>query len=356
MLEDYGRNTVVLDLGDGARAERFAVGLGATSRGLESLVKESIIRNVPVGDFYNTLSERGRHGSANASTLVEEVAGRPLGLVRSTGRDGEAEWWVLPAVTTHRATWLAAAFALWKSKWPDEFPPAGYGALERWMTHAELEAAAAISAHEVETAAYLAKRTAELDVLRLAASEASNAAESGERTLLQAQGDELVGAVMSCLKDLGFEVFDSDAEAEANKAAKREDLRIKSERDADWLSLVEVKGYASRNAKTSDINQLARAAGFFESRTGDVPQAQWYVINAQFSLAPDERPIPLASSPEDVEEFAKDGGLVVDTRELFKLLRLVQSGAISQQDAQADLVHSTGTYECSFGPDVAELP
>lgn len=352
-LEDYASGTVSFAIGDGARAERFGVGQGARSRGLEGLVRESIIKKIPVGDFYSALSVTGRYGSSSAYVLVDEVDGLPLGAIRSTGRNDNSEWWILPSLTEQRAAWMAAAFALWKAEWPDEFPPPGYGTSERWMTHAELTAAAAVTAHEVETAAYLANRTEELEKLLITASEVTDAAESQEKLLLEAQGDELVGAVMSALQELGFEVIDSDAEADENKAAKREDLRVKSAAETGWLALAEVKGYASRNAKTSDLNQLARAVGFFESRTGQTPQAQWYVVNAQFSRDPDERPIPLASSSEDVEEFAKDGGLVVDTRELFKLLRLVQSGAVSQQEAQCDLINSTGTYACSLEADTA---
>ena len=343
-LPDYTLPTFPLLIKGGDRAERFEVGEGASSRGLQNLVNDTIIARVPLGGEYDVVVV-GESQSGHIEPLAREVNGKALGVIRSTWNRA-SEWWVLPYVTTNRGAWLAAAFASWKSKRPEDFPPDGFGTLERWMTHAELEATAALAAHEAETAAYLAVRQSELDELEVAASEAAGAAEVAERMLLQAQGDELVAAVSDCLEALGFAVHDSDADAALNKAAKREDLQVRTEVDAEWLALAEVKGYTNRNAKTNDIAQLARAVGFFESRTGTVPKAQWYIVNAQFALPPDERPAPLASSPEDVEAFAEDGGLVIDTRELFKLLRLVQGGAVSKREAQAELVEATSRYEC----------
>jgi hypothetical protein len=340
---DYKDRSVTLALVQGDSAERFEVCEAATSRGLGTLINETIVKNIPLGGHYDVLRTEVWVSEGTYSPLIAEVDGRALGAIRTTG-EGTPEWWTLPALTTDRASWLRAIVALWKARYPDDFPPAGLASSERWMTHTELEATAAIANHEVETAAYLEARSSQLRRLEEASVEAARAAEGAEKSLLTAQGDVLVRAVQSCLAALGFEVTDSDAAAEANSAAKREDLQIRSDLHREWLALAEIKGYSKRNAKTSDLAQLARAVGFFE-RSGPTPKAQWYIVNAQFGLPPDERPVPLASSPDDVEVFAENGGLVVDTRELFQLLRLTQSGQLSKEEAQKCLVSATGTFQ-----------
>lgn len=345
-LFDYRDGSVGLSVGPGARAERFEVGSGGVRRGLQQLIRQSIIANIPVGGDYGVLSVLMYYGTADLEPLVEEVSGKPLGAVR-TAPGGASEWWVLPSMTTDRASWLRAAFAVWKASDASVFPPDSYGITERWMTHSEVEASAAVAAHQIETSEYLRCRMQELEGLKAEVEAQTAKADHAHRRLLTGQGEPLVDAVAEALRVLGFRVTDSDEEAEANKAAKREDLRLETDLDNNWLALLEVKGYSNRSAKTNDIAQLGRAVGFFESRTGRTPSAQWYVVNARFELPPDERPVPLASSPEDVQDFAEDGGLVVDTRELFQMVRLVESGKLTQHEAQAKMIAAVGTFEAS---------
>lgn len=342
-LADYRSGSIEIFVGDGSRAERFEVGPGGEARGIQQLIRETIIGKVPVGGDYSALYPHTQYDTAKLESLVREVDGEHLGAVRTT-QDGWAEWWILPSVTTNRESWLKAAFAAWKAKNPEKFPPDGFGGVERWMTHDELRAVAAVAAHQSETSTYLHRRMKELSGLKAEVEVQTSKANSAHRRLLAAQGDALVEAVTEALRCLGFRVTDSDEEAAANKAAKREDLQLESDVDSGWIALLEVKGYSNRSAKTNDIAQLGRAVGFFEHRTGKIPSAQWYVVNAKFELPPDERPVPLESSPEDVDDFARDGGLVVDTRELFLLLRQVEDKTISPKEAQRLLVQATGTF------------
>lgn len=331
----------------GNQAARFTVGSAARALGLETLVTHHLLKNVPLGGAYNVIQVPAA-AQDGFQSLAHETAGYALsGII--TNRVG-SQWWILPAQASSQHLWLRAALAYWRAENPEEFPSAGQSLNERWKTQAELEAESQIAVFDVETERQLKER----EHGRLALVEASEAvardAETRERRLLGAQGDDLVAAVSEALVRIGFTVTDSDAIADANKAAKREDLQITLTTEPGWIALVEVKGYSKGGAKANDLRQLAKAVGIFENKNGREPDAQWYVVNAMFKTPPDDRPIPLATQGEDVDYFANDGGLVIDTRQIFLLLKAVVSGALSEEEAQKSLVGATGIY-CTPGVD-----
>lgn len=329
-----------LTIDSGAMAARFTVGSAARGLGLETLVNQELLKNVPAGGEYSVINvPRAAHDSFQS--LVHETEGKALAgiLTNETG----SQWWMLSPAVTSRHLWLRAALEHWRAQYPEDFPSAGQSLSERWKTQAELEAEANIAAFDVETERQLQQR--ELDRLGLvdASAAVTLTADTRERRLLYSQGDDLVAAVSEALTAIGFTVSDSDAVADANKTAKREDLQVTLDAQPDWVALVEVKGYAKGGAKMNDLRQLAKAVAIYEHKNGRGPDAQWYVVNAMFDKAPDERPIPLESNPEDVQLFAQDGGLVVDTRQLFLLLKAVVAGNCTREEAQKSL-GATGTY------------
>lgn len=326
---------------DGSHAARFTVGRAARALGLEALINQEVLRNVPAGGAYNVIRPPA---AANDSfeSLVHETDGYALaGIIKNPAG---SQWWMLAAVTTSQHLWLRAALAHWREEYPDEHPPEGQGLGERWQTATELSSAAAITAFEAETERQLQEREHAKLALIEHAEAAAQDAEKNERRLLTAQGDELVSAVTAALERIGFTVVDSDAIAEANNTAKREDLRISLPAEPSWIALAEVKGYSKGGAKSGDLRQLAKAVGFFTSKTDRAPDAQWYIVNAQFAKSPDERPIPLAANAEDVDDFAGDAGAVIDTRQIFLLLKSVVSGAMTEAMAQQSLTKARGIY------------
>ncbi|MEJ1113838.1 hypothetical protein WBN73_05525 [Paenarthrobacter sp. CCNWLY172] len=330
----------------GDQAARFEVGQSARALGLEHLCNQELLRHVTPGGSYSVIGVPAS-GRQYFEALVQETDGNPLaGILRNPAG---SQWWMLATTTTAKPQWLRAALAHWREEYPDEHPAVGQALTERWLTADEVDAAAAITAYEAETEKLLRDREQDKLDLQLKADLTAQLAERNERRLLTSQGDELVAAVTAALERIGFKVVDSDAIAEANSAAKREDLQISIPSTPGWIALAEVKGYAKGGAKAGDLRQLAKAVGFFTKKESRSPDAQWYIVNAQFGKSPDERPIPLGASPEDVQDFAEDDGLVIDTRQIFLLLKAVISGVISPAQAQESLRTGRGIYSAPAG-------
>lgn len=274
--------------------------------------------------------------------FAKELGGAPLagGLDRRRGNESGELWW-LPERTPRRAAWVAAALKRWQAADPARFPNVeGWRAEPEWTTEAERRAGASLQLHEETMAARLTELLEERTRLQAALAEAQAAADARERRLLTAQGSELVEAVADLLRELGFEVQDAD-ELPENAAAKREDLRII---DGTWTCLAEVKGYAKRGAKAGDLLQLGRAVEAFILRLRRLPDARWYIVNQSSATPPAERPRPLHGSP-DLPPFETSGGLVVDTRDLFRLRETVRRGDLDAPSARLLLRDARGVLE-----------
>ncbi|WNG17386.1 hypothetical protein [Cystobacter fuscus] len=178
---------------------------------------------------------------------------------------------------------------------------------------------------------------------------ANVAADAGERLLLTEQSELLVGAVASAFREFGFQVQDMDAVWPVND--RREDLRLGLSERGDWLSICEVKGYC-KSAKSSDLLKIERFRGRFFKELGRDPNRCLYVVNSFVNDAPSSRKKPLHSNPDEVEAFAEDGGLVVGTVELFRLLMDVRRGRVDVQTARSLLADSTGVF--SWNPNDEE--
>lgn len=170
-------------------------------------------------------------------------------------RSATAEAWLLPPDVGDLIPWVAAAVSEWHALNPSRFPALPNWADEAaWMTSRERKAAAALSKVLDRRRALLAEMEAEEAVARAARAIARDQADQGERRLLTADGDNLVDAVRAGLQRLGFIVDDRD---QARPDEKLEDLLVTDPDVADWVALVEVKGFG-RGAKTSGITQFLR--------------------------------------------------------------------------------------------------
>lgn len=348
-----------LYMNDGGRASLFAVSSEAVGHGLKNLLESSILANIERASEYRVIAERSiGKGTAIGGTarpsvftpLVSEQRGSALAGYLTNADDHQ--WWIMPAVTTRQASWVSAVFEIWKSRRPEAFPAGALEPGDTWMTLAELQAQDSISQHGVLTAKLLVEREEELVRLEEAAQAITEAALDKEQRLLFAKGNDLVEAVVDALVRIGFEVTDADAVGAANNSAKREDLQVRLSSEGEWIALVEVKG-KTRAAATSDLAQLAKAGNFYEARTGHKPDAEWYIVNANKEQAPSLRPIPLGTSREDVEYYAaEENAAVIDTRELFILLREVESGGVEPAAAQESLRSARGFYRAPRGTDL----
>lgn len=227
------------------------------------------------------------------------------------------------------------------------FPgPPDWARQKAWMTREELQLQEVVE----QAQAQLEQQKSELE-MKIAAAEAELAEaqlrhDNDERVLLTGQGENLVSAVHSLLSRLGFEVEDVDEKRAAEDAAtgvtpprpKMEDLRV-SDPDSPWTALVEVKGYGG-GGKTRDFQKITRFVDIYTNQNGGaLPDATWYVVNQFLDTPPDSRPQLLPSESEDVDVFVEDAnGVVVDTRELFVLDRLVALGELTAEQARRRLM------------------
>ncbi|MEO9322089.1 hypothetical protein ABFT23_01280 [Nocardioides sp. C4-1] len=268
--------------------------------------------------------------------LVNANGNMVAGLI-SRGGQGSSEWWWLPLEAPNPERWVAAALSWWRHTDPKQFEPevTDWLADPQWQTGAERDAS---SARITLEAAYgEATRKFEADLSRVAADlvAASDSAKDGGRRLLTGQGNELKDEVRAALADLGFGVTDADEE-HAKKGDLLEDLRVADPDDPGWLALAEVRGYGG-GAKVSDLMRIDRFVLRYALAEGKPPSARWYVVNQLLNSDPGTRQAPLTSNPEEVAAFAESGGMVLDTRDLFRLREAVLRGDVDPGDARARL-------------------
>ncbi|MFI5732333.1 hypothetical protein ACIA49_19585 [Kribbella sp. NPDC051587] len=341
-------NAWALDWTTATKARQFTIPEKVVNEGLAPLIESTLIRDdastyqrihwdTVIGDPWDPLPE------LDLDAFARDSAGQVLAArMPRSSRPDSGELWSLPGSLEIEAAleWIAAAVRSWgdAGRAPFLSTPAWHDKSE-WRTYEEDLAAASLLQRTSEIDAIKVKLEAELEELAARQDAARQHAEVHERRLLRAQSDELAEEVARILRSLGFDVIDADELPEHSEGRKQEDLRVS---DGSWVAVAEVKGYARNNAKARDLLQVGKAARVFAVRQGRAPDAQWYVINQSFETSPDARPVPLASAPEELELFAADSGLVIDTRDLFRLQKAVQAGLLSPEDARRVLRDARG--------------
>ena len=264
-------------------------------------------------------------------------------------RYGSGWCWALPYVPENPELWLAAALSDWHERTPARVPALpGWRARATWATPRETTLRADLAVLRGERQRLLTDLETRETALRSAEMAAIAAADAGPRRLLTAQGDKLVDAVTDALETLGYTVANIDNEEGATGQPKVEDLRLSDPDEPGRTNITEVRGYTG-GAKVGDLQRLARFATLYLLRTGALPTTRWYVVNQFINTDPDTRRRPLAGSEDDLSVFAEDGGLVIDTRDLFHLARRVDDGGMSTAAARALLRRATGVLQMSPG-------
>jgi len=332
---------------DGDRASRF----GTTDLAAELNVASLATRLAPpsTDNDYRVMSKTNwlteqRH------PLLEEVGGKQgtLAAIYDRNKEKTSEVWCLPErALADGADWVKAALAHWRSSFPEAFPNPDWTADETWMTADEQTARLELGRHDADTAALLEVRRLERTEREVAAEEARVRADAGIRRLITTNGPPLVEAVADALHQLGFEVVDSDSVLPAGQ--KREDLLVQ---DGSWVSVTEVKGYEKGNAKQNDLLQLGSAVESYLLRTSRAPDARWYVVNQNFRTPPGLRQRPLAGAGDTITKFIAQNGLVIDTRDLFRLTRAAATGEVTPDEARRLLRGAEGVFD--YPADVSE--
>jgi hypothetical protein len=258
-----------------------------------------------------------------------------------TRQGGAARCWVIPPYEDQVVDWLLAALNAWSHLDSARFPVRqAWRQEERWQVSKERELIAELRQLEVERNNMLTEVEMRMTKVR---GQLENAQAEGEvdRKLLTTQGDELVAAVRSALRNLGFDVAAMDERWPVSD--KREDLRVTDVSVNDWEAIAEVRGY-KRGAELSDLMRLSRFAKRYQQDEGRYPDGVWYIANHFIPDSPSERSAILASHPKEVDAFADDDGLIVDTRHLFDMVVNCQIVVLQKEDAREKLRNGRGRY------------
>jgi hypothetical protein len=271
------------------------------------------------------------------------VAGDGSVLAASFKRLDGGQLWALPRDCPDPEAWVAIALKEFRELDPERVPalPAWWENTE-WATTDQRTTRELISRLESERERIVRKLDQQLMNAREDVVRADEAAIKGVTRLLTEDGDGLVSAVKAALERFGFEVDDMDEHFQEGR--RREDLRVRDPSFAGWEALVEVKGY-SRGASVNDLARITRWAMLYSAdNQGHLPDAQWHIVNAFRGLDPAIRP-QIIPDDDDLRDFTTDGGLLVDTRQIFKLLRDVDEGRIDSTGLRARLRNTCGRLD-----------
>lgn len=323
-------------------------------------------KSIASDTLYDTLQQGGGHTAIDVSDNDEVYNGWHRLLPLLSERDGHliagvitfadcAPFWSLPAQTADQLRWVKFFLDVQKRERTKDFPADQVGLTDDYRTPEELATRRAIKEHKAETTRLELQRKRMLQTLDEELERRQQEADAGDRRLIWGTGNDLTDRVASVLRGFGFDVEDRDVHAEQHQVNAMEDLRVTypgAPMDGDtgrpWVALAEVKGY-TRGAKANDLNKIGKYVRNYVRENGAYPSKQWYVVNALLKQAPHLRQQPLASSPESLEMFAGSGGLLLDTRNLFRLKRQVDAGEITKEQAAHQLMSQTGRFELPDG-------
>ena len=269
--------------------------------------------------------------------------------VRSAGWSATAvkelvggDCWLLPGFVNRHSAWVAEALSSWHVRYPDQFPgQPEWWRRSRWATPEQDAVVVELAAAEQLRVEELARLDRHVMDLRDQLVTADLKAASGMQRLLTADGPELESAVADAFRLLGFVVREMDTVHRPGD--RREDLRLTDSDSPRWECLVEVKGY-TRGAAVTDLARLHRWSARYAVDEHRPPDALWHVVNHFRKTDPETRTTALPNDDELVE-FGSDGGLLVDTRQLFAVLKQVAAGALTSQEVRRRMRTQRGRWD-----------
>lgn len=253
----------------------------------------------------------------------------------------------LPHAIFDQPAWVELISLQWAQTDRERFPDFGdWEKSPEWMLPQEKEILDRIVALENEKKETMARIDNEIGELSADLGRATVDANKGLRRLLTKQGNELVAQVVTALSEIGFQVELIDEHIDQS-SPKREDLRVRDTREKhkSWKAIVEIRGYEKSSGKTADLTRLARFANLYMNEKGRLPDKRIYIVNGQIELPPSQRQGPFESSEEDLQEFAKQDGIVISTIDLFKTMKGLRR--LDKEKVADSIKKATGlwTYE-----------
>lgn len=257
--------------------------------------------------------------------------------------DGEqaGRIWFLPIEVHDYAAWVRAALREFH-----EIDPVRVPALPEWWSTGPWRTPAQMVADRDlrEAATERARVTAALDEAVQQAQDryqsATDQSLAGPLRLLTESGTALEDEVGRVLETFGFDVRDMDGVYPAGD--RREDFQLRLPSGEDWVSLVEVKGY-TRGAAVNDLARVERWATRYTAEHGRIPSAKWHIVNVFRLEDPETRPQALPND-DDIRDFADHGGLLIDTRDLFRAWVAVDEGSSTAEAVRSSLLAANGRW------------
>lgn len=329
-----------------SRAVRVHAGEILEEAGWGSLLLRTIAEVLPEGEKQFWSSSRSLDPPAEQLVLVGEGEGEGGAaiLVQRDSVEGSGELLLLPPETIDHAAWLVALLDWLRTRDPVRFP-----ARPDWKRRAEwapaplLEALEARQALEAAKAAAIAEYDARLATAAGLIEQTAAAAASGAHRLLTEQGDPLEEAVSDVLSLFGYRVRNMDAE-KTDGAARLEDFRLTDPSRPGWEALVEVKGYL-RGAKAGDVGQLTgRPTTMYAAENGRAPSQVFLIVNGNLGADPSLRAVALDNDPAAIEVLRINDGALVDTRDLFRATRAIESGEATVEAIRESLFMARGRW------------
>lgn len=327
----------------GKEGERGYLEPGASTFSLKRDIPGNLVRRVdnlpePLQDhiqqFLVPVAEaRDRQYGAQLAAPVEKLAPtiteyRPFlvgpqgtALALSYRRVGGSRHWIVPQDAGDPGAWLDLALSEWHEENPSLFPNVGvWQTSATWMVNPERRAHDRLV--EATRAFTEARERYELERARL--TDAVEIARLGEgrkrRALITSKDDELQQAVLTALRELGFEVRDMDLEWP--EKARREDYRISDTDDGTWLALADATG-TTKGAKGNKFSTLqAHATKYLLQERPDRQPTLWLIVNHLLHRDPDTRRDLFTA--DDATVIASAGGLAIDTAALFVLVEAAE--------------------------------
>jgi len=207
----------------------------------------------------------------------------------------------------------------------------------QWLTLAELRAGQAVHEHVQKWRTVLEQYEGEYAQLK-AMEDAARKSGNNARRLLTTTGNQLVLAVLRVLHDLDFTTAPMQSQT-----SRADEFRIRSPSPMDWECLALIRGY-TRGLQVADLVRLGSSSAVYGTIYGHPPNAVWYVVNQYATTDPDTRPQPFRDQLDGASALWEIGGLIVDTRDLFRCWNAVDSGALRPEDARALLLGARGQF------------
>ena len=106
---------------------------------------------------------------------------------------------------------------------------------------------------------------------------------------------------------------------------------------------MEVRGYR-RGAQVRDLLRIQRFRTRYLKDNDKDADRLWYVVNQFCEGDPENRPTVLASNEAELEAFAEDNGLAIDTTHLFQLWMAVREDRLAAEEARSRLMQAQGRF------------